>query len=183
MDNQRNIKLSKFLCLILRHKPDIVGIELDNRGWADVSNLLEGLYNAGKSISIERLKQIVETDNKNRFSFNETGDKIRANQGHSIKIDLGYNPEQPPEILYHGTAKRFVESILANGLEKKKRHHVHLSPDVGTAIKVGQRHGEPVVFTVLSGQMFNDGILFYLTENGVWLTEKVPIEYISILNL
>ncbi len=181
MTNNRNIKLSKYLCLILRHKPETIGIELDKHGWADVSKLLENLNKAGKNVSFGKLKEVVETDNKNRFSFNETCEKIRANQGHSIKIDLEYLAQQPPEFLYHGTAEKFVNSILKNGLKKQNRHHVHLSTDTETAVKVGQRHGKPFVLKVFSGKMFGDGHTFYLSDNGVWLTDEVPQKYLKPL--
>lgn len=182
MKNDKNIKLNKYLCLILRHKPETVGVELDKKGWTDVTLLIENLKKKGKIIDFKLLNQIVETDNKNRFSFNETFDKIRANQGHSIKIDLGYEAQQPPKTLYHGTATRLVKSILKNGLDKRNRHHVHLSLDVKSAIEVGQRHGEPFVFKVMAGQMFKDGIKFYLSENGVWLTDNVPVKYLKLIN-
>ncbi len=181
MANRSNIKLSKYLCLILRHKPEIIGIELDKNGWADVTELLEKMNQSGEMIDLHKLNEVVKTDNKNRFSFNETSDKIRANQGHSITIDLGYTAQKPPEFLYHGTAGRCAESVLKNGIEKKKRHHVHLSTDEETALKVGQRHGNPVVFMVSSGQMYVDGALFYLSDNGIWLTDFVPVKYLSLL--
>jgi putative RNA 2'-phosphotransferase len=182
MDNNKNINLNKYLCLILRHKPEIIGVELDKRGWTDVALLIENLKKAGKKINLELLKQIVDTDNKNRFSFDESYEKIRANQGHSIKIDLGYKTQQPPDTLYHGTAKRLVKSIMKNGLDKRNRHHVHLSLDVETAINVGKRHGEPHVFKIFAGQMFNEGFQFYFSDNGVWLTDNVPIKYLSHIN-
>jgi putative RNA 2'-phosphotransferase len=181
MNNNKNIKISKYLCLILRHKPETIGIELDNRGWADISQLIKNLNKAGKRINLDKLKEIVETDNKSRFSFNENLNKIRANQGHSIKIELDYHPQQPPEFLYHGTAERFVKSIYDKGIEKKNRHHVHLSQNIETAIKVGKRHGKPFVLKVLSGKMFKDGHTFYLSENGIWLTDKVPSKYLKSL--
>lgn len=180
MDNNKNIKLNKYLCLILRHKPEIIEVELDKSGWTDVTLLIENLKKKGKKINFELLKLIVETDNKNRFSFDESFEKIRANQGHSVKIDLGYKAQQPPEFLYHGTATRLVKSILKNGLDKRNRHHVHLSLDVETAIIVGKRHGEPYVFEIIAGQMFKEGFQFYFSENGVWLTENVPVKYLKL---
>ncbi len=179
MKNNNNIKLGKFLSFILRHKPDTIGIELDNHGWADVTQLIEKLNKTAKKIDLDTLKEVVETDNKQRFSFNANFDKIRANQGHSIKIDLDYLPQQPPEFLYHGTAERFVKSILETGIEKKNRHHVHLSSDTETALKVGQRHGKPFIFKVLAQEMFNDGYTFYLSDNSVWLTDEVPVKYLE----
>lgn len=181
MDNNRNIKLNKYLCLILRHKPEIIGIELDEKGWGNVDILIKNLNEKGKEIDFTLLKQIVETDSKNRFSFDESLKKIRANQGHSINIDLAYKSQEPPEFLFHGTATRLVKSILKSGLDKRNRHHVHLSLDVEAAIKVGQRHGEPFVFEVLAEQMFKDGFKFYLSTNGVWLTESVPVKYLKPL--
>lgn len=183
MENQRNIKLSKFLCLILRHKPETIGIKLDKHGWTDVSKLIENMNEAGKNLSLNKLKEIVETDNKNRFSFKENFKKIRANQGHSINIDLGYNPQQPPEFLYHGTAEKFVNSIFEKGLKKQNRHHVHLSVDTETAVKVGQRHGKPFVLKVFSGKMYKDGFKFFLAENDVWLTDNVPGKYLKASKL
>ncbi len=181
MKNNSNIKLGKFLSFILRHKPDTIGIKLDNHGWANVSELIEKLNQSGKKIDLDTLKRIVETDNKQRFAFNSDFDKIRANQGHSIKIDLDYLPQQPPEFLYHGTAERFVKSILETGIEKKNRHHVHLSYDTETALKVGQRHGKPFIFKVLAQEMFNEGYTFYLSDNSVWLTDEVPVKYLETL--
>ena len=183
MDNNKNIKLNKYLCLILRHKPEIIGVKLDISGWTDVAILIDNLKKKGKKINFEQLKLIVETDNKNRFSFDESFKKIRANQGHSVNIDLGYKAQQPPEFLFHGTATRLVKSIIKNGLDKRNRHHVHLSLDVKTAIIVGKRHGEPHVFKILAGKMFNEGFLFYLSENGVWLTDNVPVKYLSNQNI
>ncbi|HKJ81314.1 MAG TPA: RNA 2'-phosphotransferase [Ignavibacteriaceae bacterium] len=182
MANKNNIRLSKYLCLILRHKPDIIGIDLDEHGWADVTQLLEKMNQSGETIDLHKLDEVVRNDNKKRFSFNDTLDKIRANQGHSINIDLGYKAQRPPEYLYHGTAGRFAESILRNGIEKKKRHHVHLSPDEETAIKVGRRHGDPVVFKIAAGQMHGDGALFYLSNNGIWLTDYVAVKYLCVQN-
>ena len=126
------------------------------------------------------LKHIVETSPKQRFAFNETFDKIRAHQGHSVEVELGYNPQKPPTILYHGTGKNAVPQILELGLQKQSRHHVHLSVDIETAIKVGQRHGKPVVFEVFSEKMFKDKYEFYRSDNGVWLTDQVPAKYLKL---
>ncbi len=181
MNNNSNIKLSKFLSFISRHKPETIGINLDSNGWASVTQLIEKLNQVGKQIDLDKLKEVVETDNKQRFSFSVNLDKIRANQGHSIKIDLDYIPQEPPKFLYHGTAERFVNSILETGIVKKNRHHVHLSSDVETALKVGQRHGKPFIFKILALEMFNAGYVFYLSDNLVWLTDEVPIKYLSVL--
>lgn len=175
---KENIRISKFLSLVLRHKPEEIGIDLDSNGWTDVKALIEKTNQSGISLNFDILKHIVDTNPKRRFAFNETLDKIRANQGHSVEVELGYIAKQPPSILYHGTAEKNVASILQQGLRKGERHHVHLSADVDTAIKVGQRHGKPVVFEVKAEQMFDDKHEFYLSDNGVWLTEHVPAKYL-----
>ena len=166
---------SKFLSLILRHNPQVVGIELDEHGWADVEELCRRV----KSLDIATLEQIVATDEKRRYSFSVDKKLIRANQGHSIPVDVELEELKPPEILYHGTAKRFGASIIAQGLLKMSRLYVHLSSDVETAEKVGRRHGEPKIFLVESLQMFDDGYKFYRSVNGVWLTEHVPAQYLK----
>ena len=173
------MRISKFLSLVLRHQPEMIGIQLDASGWANVNDLLEKANKHGVKIDREILNHIVETNSKKRFAFNNTLDKIRASQGHSIEIELGYTSQKPPEILYHGTGEKSVPSILNTGLEKRGRQHVHLSSDIETAVKVGQRHGKPVVFIVLAGQMYEDKYQFFLSDNGVWLTDKVPIKYLS----
>jgi putative RNA 2'-phosphotransferase len=172
-------KISKFLSLVLRHQPETIGIKLDENGWVDVDELLKKSGVAGVKLDFETLKHIVATNNKKRFAFNDISDKIRASQGHSIAIELGCEPQVPPEILYHGTAISNVNSILSAGLEKRQRQHVHLSKDTETAIKVGSRHGKPVIFEVASLQMHNDGFKFFLSENGVWLTDLVPARYLK----
>ena len=134
---------------------------------------------SGIPLTFETLKHIVDTNSKKRFAFNDNFEKIRASQGHSVDIELGYTPQQPPDILYHGTGERSVPSIMKDGLLKHNRHHVHLSADKATAINVGQRHGKPCVFEVLSGEMFADNFVFYISENGVWLTEHVPAKYLK----
>ncbi len=170
--------MSKFLSLVLRHKPEEIGIELDKNAWADVAELISKMTVYGKNINFELLETIVQNDSKQRFTFNADKSKIRANQGHSVKVDLDYSEKEPPEFLYHGTARRFLNSILNAGLQKQKRHHVHLSCDVATANVVGQRHGKPVVLQIMAKQMFVDGFVFYKSKNGVWLTEEVPTKYI-----
>jgi putative RNA 2'-phosphotransferase len=170
--------LSKFLSLILRHKPETIGIELDENGWVNTNILLEKSNQYNHKIDFETLKIIVETNNKKRFSFSDNFEKIRANQGHSLDIELGYLPTKPPRILYHGTAEKNVNSILLHGLDKQNRHHVHLSQDIETAINVGKRHGKPFVFEIHSEKMYNDKFEFFVSENGVWLTGKVPTTYI-----
>lgn len=173
-------KLSVFISLILRHKPDAVGIQLDEHGWANVDELLNGINNTGRKIDMEILEEIVKSDNKQRYSFNEDKTLIRANQGHSIPVDVELEERQPPQYLYHGTAKRFLDSILSEGLKPMSRLYVHLSKDEDTAVKVGKRHGKPVVLKIRSGEMWNDGIKFYLSQNGVWLTKYVDEKYIDV---
>ncbi|MCH5585768.1 RNA 2'-phosphotransferase [Shimazuella sp. AN120528] len=178
MDDRKLKNTSKFLSLILRHQPELIGIKLDQNGWVSVSELLTACKTKGKLITMEELEFIVETNNKKRFSFDDKKLRIRANQGHSIKVDLGYKPKSPPDLLYHGTAKHYLEQIFKTGLHKKSRHHVHLSLSPETAKDVGKRHGVPVILTIYAYQMAQDGYLFYVSENGVWLTEHVPPKYI-----
>ncbi len=173
------VKLSKFLSLILRHKPETIGIQLDKNGWTDVQILLQKIQQSGKSIDLKTLQAVVANNDKKRFAFNINGSRIRANQGHSLKIELGYTPQTPPDILYHGTIERFLESIFQTGLDKRKRHHVHLSAEVATANMVGKRRGNPVILEINAQEMQEEGFLFYLSKNGVWLTEKVPVKYMN----
>ena len=168
--------ISKFLSLILRHKPETIGIELDAQGWADVDELINGMSKQGKRVTLADIEQIVDEDSKGRYSL-ENG-MIRANQGHSIKVDLGLTPKQPPKTLFHGTPEKFVEIIKQEGLKPMHRHHVHLSADVETAETVGARRGKPHIFTIKTAQMIADGFEFYQSENGVWLVDKVPPEYL-----
>ncbi|MEO6980479.1 MAG: RNA 2'-phosphotransferase [Mucilaginibacter sp.] len=172
-------KISKFLSLVLRHQPEVIGLILDENGWADVDELIAKCNSNGHKIDFATLKHAVETNNKKRFSFNDTFDKIRASQGHSVEIDLGYIATPPPKTLYHGTATKSVDAILLTGLEKRNRQHVHLSKDIETAAKVGQRHGKVFIFEVDAGQMQVDGFEFFISENGVWLTDNVPVKYLS----
>jgi len=173
-------QISKFLSLVLRHKPETIGVQLDESGWVNVDVLLEKTNAYGIRINLEMLKQIVETNAKKRFAFNESMDRIRASQGHSVAVELGYINQKPPEILFHGTAEKNVESILKTGIVNGTRQHVHLSADMETATKVGQRHGKPVIFIVSAVEMFNDDHVFFFSENGVWLTNFVPVEYLKI---
>jgi putative RNA 2'-phosphotransferase len=166
------------MSLILRHEPQKIELTLAHDGWADTNALIEGMNRAGYGITLEDLKEIVTTNNKQRFKFNDDYSKIRANQGHSIKVDVELKETEPPAILYHGTASRFIQSIKDGGLVAKSRLYVHLSADKETALKVGRRHGSPVVLTLNAAKMREDGFTFYLSENGVWLTESVPAEYI-----
>lgn len=176
MSNKKD-SMSKFISLVLRHHPDAAYIQLDEHGWADVEQLLLGIKKTGRKIDRETLEEIVRTDEKQRYSFNEDKTLIRANQGHSIPVDVGLREQTPPELLYHGTAVRFYESIQKQGLRPMSRLYVHLSKDVETAINVGKRHGKPIVLKIRSGDMYRDGVPFYLSENGVWLTRKVETKY------
>jgi putative RNA 2'-phosphotransferase len=179
MDTTKKLtEISKFLSLILRHKPEEIGIELDSGGWADVKQLVKGVAAKYPGFNSDILKEIVQTDEKQRYSFNEKRTKIRANQGHSIPVNLGLESVKPPKYLYHGSGKKYKDDIWRDGLLPKSRQYVHLSDDVETAIKVGKRHGEPVVFRVKSEEMYRRGFKFYRSVNGVWLTERVPCEYI-----
>lgn len=172
--------LSKFLSLVLRHQPETIGIQLDQNGWADINELIEKANNHGIEFDRETLNHIVETNSKKRFAFNDGYDKVRASQGHSVAIELGYTNQKPPKILYHGTGEKSVQSILDSGLIKRSRQHVHLSSDIETALKVGQRHGKPFVFKVLAEQMYLDNFPFFISDNGVWLTDNVPPKYLNL---
>ena len=174
-----NKHISKFLSLVLRHQPETIGLSLDENGWADVDTLLAGMNEKGLRIDRAVLEFVVASNAKQRFTFDETGNKIRANQGHSIEVDLNLQPVEPPEILYHGTSEKSVASILQSGLEKRERQQVHLSADAETAIKVGSRHGKPVVLEVLAGEMHRNGHRFFLSKNGVWLTGHVPVNFLK----
>lgn len=179
MTEQDKKRIGKFLSLVLRHDPGKIGIELDPNGWANVKELIEKCKQHRYHFSMEDLVEIVETNAKRRYSFNEKRNKIRANQGHSIDVDLGLTPVEPPQFLYHGTATRFLQSIHEQGIIKGSRQYVHLSQDRETATKVGARHGKVVVLTIQTGQMYQDGIVFYQSDNGVWLTDYVDVKYIS----
>ncbi len=179
MNEKKTKNISKFLSLLLRHKPETIGLTLDEQGWASVDELLSKLEQNRKGISFEELGYVVENNNKKRFTFNEDQSKIRASQGHSLKLDLGYTAIEPPEFLYHGTATRFIESIEKTGLEKRNRHHVHLSAELATAKDVGGRHGKPVILIVKSKDMHLSGHEFYQSKNGVWLTDHVPVNFIQ----
>jgi putative RNA 2'-phosphotransferase len=172
-------RTSKFLSLVLRHKPEEIGLTLDENGWASVEELIASANRAGRKLDRATVEQVVAASDKRRFALSPDGARIRANQGHSVDVDLALEPRQPPEILFHGTATRFLESIREQGLLPGSRQHVHLSLDEPTAIKVGQRHGKPVVLKVRAGEMGRAGIAFFCSENGVWLTEKVTGAYIE----
>lgn len=171
--------VSKFISYILRHNPSAVGIELDGHGWADVNSLISAICNSGRHIDMQALEEIVATDAKQRFSFNGDRTKIRANQGHSFEVDVGMELGVPPDILYHGTAEKYIDSIRKSGISKRNRNYVHLSKDVETAIKVGSRHGKPIVLKIDAKQMHEDGYVFLISANGVWQTEQVPFKYVT----
>jgi putative RNA 2'-phosphotransferase len=170
-------KTSKYISLILRHHPEVIGITLDDHGWADTAALIEGVSRT-HILTKEILEEIVRTDEKQRYSFNEDHSKIRANQGHSIPVDVELREAEPPEILYHGTGEKYTASIEQQGLLLKTRLYVHLSKDQETAVNVGRRHGRPAVYAVDAGSMHRDGHLFYLSANRVWLVKKVPVKYL-----
>ncbi|WP_271784256.1 RNA 2'-phosphotransferase [Aquimarina algiphila] len=172
-------QISKFLSLILRHNPGKIKLHLDENGWADVNELLSKAKRHQPILDFELLKEIVETNDKKRFAFNKDETRIRANQGHSIQIDLEYKPVRPPEFLYHGTVAKFMDAIREKGLLKMNRHHVHLSEERETATKVGSRRGKPIILNVRSGEMYTNGIEFFQSDNGVWLTDTVAPEYIE----
>ncbi|PIQ43703.1 MAG: RNA 2'-phosphotransferase [Gammaproteobacteria bacterium CG12_big_fil_rev_8_21_14_0_65_46_12] len=172
-------KASKFLSYVLRHCPDDIGLTLDRNGWAFISELID---KAKPQIVLTPalIKQVVETSDKQRFKISDDGQQIRANQGHSIKVDLELIPREPPAVLFHGTATRFLDSIKQEGLKPGQRHHVHLSADATTAKAVGQRYGKPVILKINSGSMSKQGYEFFLSDNNVWLTEHVPEQFISV---
>lgn len=173
--------LSKFLSLILRHKPEAIGITLDAHGWADVDMLLQGMQKAGKEMNRDILLEIVQNDAKGRYCLNADCTLLRANQGHSIAVDVELEQPPPPQFLYHGTALRFLSAIKAEGLRSMSRLYVHLSKEQQSAYKVGQRHGKPIILRVAATQMYQDGYPFYLSANGVWLTKHVPPQYLEQL--
>lgn len=172
--------ISKSLSYVLRHRPDSVGLELETGGWTTVEALLDAFNKAGKKLSMEILTEVVTQNDKQRFEFSDDGRRIRARQGHSVEVELGYEPAVPPSVLYHGTATRNLDSIFAQGLLKGRRHHVHLSTNKETMIQVAMRHGKPVLLVVQSAQMHAAGHEFFVTGNNVWLTEHVPSQFISV---
>jgi putative RNA 2'-phosphotransferase len=174
------IRTSKFLSLVLRHNPAEAGVTLDRSGWCDVDDLLKGAALRGFAISREELEAVVSENDKKRFEFSSDGERIRASQGHSVQVELDYEPKTPPEMLFHGTATKFLVSIGQIGLIKGSRHHVHLSSGIETARKVGERHGKPAVIPIEAGKMHRAGVVFFLSTNGVWLTDHVAPEYLRL---
>jgi putative RNA 2'-phosphotransferase len=173
------VRLSKFLSLVLRHNPGAIGIALDPHGWVDIDELLAAAQRRGTALDHATLLRIVAENEKRRFALSDDGRRIRASQGHSVAVDLGLEPAAPPELLYHGTATRFLDSIRREGLRPGSRQHVHLSADHATAVQVGRRHGQPAVLAVRAGAMAAAGFSFFRSANGVWLTNRVPPEYLE----
>ncbi len=179
MNEKKKTRISKFLSLVLRHRPETIDVEPDHSGWVRVDVLLRGCREVGRAMSFEQLQEVVATNDKKRFEFSADGAMIRASQGHSINVDLGYSAADPPEILYHGTAAGNIKAIKAQGLVKRQRHHVHLSPDAETAESVGRRYGRPIVLKVRAADLAAAGAEFFLSTNGVWLTDCVGPEYLQ----
>ena len=178
MDEKQRTQISKFLSLVLRHQPEAAGVVLDDAGWVEVDKLLQGCARAGRPISRAQLEEVVATSPKQRFALSTDGQRIRANQGHSVEVELGYAPATPPATLFHGTHEGVVGAIMGQGLLPMGRHHVHLSGDEHTASVVGARHGKSVVFVVDAAAMHAQGHTFFQSDNGVWLTDRVPVAYL-----
>lgn len=179
MDDKAKVRFSKFLSFALRHKPAEVGITLDEAGWTGVPEVLAAADRKGHRMTLDDLVEVVRDNDKRRFALNEDRTRIRANQGHSVQVELGYSVTEPPEFLFHGTVDRFLDSIREKGLLKGERHHVHLSKDRDTALRVGSRRGAPVVLRVQALEMHRSGVQFFVSDNGVWLTDHVPSERIE----
>lgn len=177
----RAVRISRFLALVLRHDPARIGLTLDAEGWADVDALLAAAAGHGLSVSRDELEEVVRGNPKQRFTLDAARSRIRANQGHSLDVDLGLRPVEPPPVLYHGTSRAVLPTILAEGLQPMGRRHVHLCADADTAVVVGRRHGPPVVVVIDSAGMQAAGQRFYRSVNGVWLTDHVPARYLSPL--
>ena len=181
MTNDKKLTtISKFMSLVLRHQPQHIGLTLNAAGWADVADLLARAGGAGRAITRDQLNEVVATSDKRRFALSDDGLRIRANQGHSVEVDLGLPPVTPPEFLFHGTASRFVASVMATGLERRSRHHVHLTEDVTIGRAVGARYGVPVILRIAAGEMAAHGHVFFRSANDVWLVEEVPARFIEV---
>lgn len=178
---QSRVSQSKFLSLVLRHQPELIGLVLDGEGWADLEQLLSAANAHGNALTDEDVRAIVAGSDKQRFALSADGRRIRAHQGHSVAVDLNLARAVPPDVLFHGTASRFIASIRAQGLVRGSRHHVHLSANEATARTVGARHGTPVVLRVDAGRMHAEGFVFFQSENGVWLVDEVPVTYLEFL--
>lgn len=183
MNEKRRTKISKFLSLVLRHAPESIGLTLGENGWLKVADLIEGCAEHGRSFTLSELREVVETNDKKRFEFNQSGDKIRASQGHSVAIEIKFEKRMPPAVLYHGTSEKNVGQIFKDGLQKMKRHHVHLSIDRETALKVGARHGKPIIFEVNTAAMLENDFEFFVSANNVWLIESVPPQFLRLITL
>jgi putative RNA 2'-phosphotransferase len=182
MNNKDKVKsISKFLSFVLRHEPQSIGLSLDEAGWASVDELLDKANAKGKRLDRSLLQHVIDTNDKQRFALSDDGTRIRANQGHSIEVTLGLPAMTPPDVLYHGTATRFLDSILATGLDRRNRHHVHLTESLATAKAVGQRYGKLVLLAVDAQRMSADGHVFHQSDNGVWLTDAVPTRYLRTM--
>ena len=181
MNEKQLVKISKYLSKHLRHQPDRLGLTLENGGWVKVDELLKACAENNFPIAFDELKEVVERNDKQRFSFDESGEKIRANQGHSVEVDLQLKKQTPPARLFHGTAEQNISMIRRHGLLKMARHHVHLSADTETARRVGARHGKPVIFAVDARAMLEKGFEFFVSENGVWLIASVPPKFLEVL--
>jgi putative RNA 2'-phosphotransferase len=181
MNAQELKKISKRLSYILRHRPDSVGLELHDGGWLDLNDLLDALRRTGDAVTLEVIERVVAENDKQRFEFSDDRSRIRARQGHSAEVDLGYEPATPPDQLYHGTATKYLDSILEQGLLKGRRHHVHLSTNQETMLQVGMRHGKPMLLRIDAKRMLAAGHEFFVTGNHVWLTDHVPPDYLTIL--
>jgi putative RNA 2'-phosphotransferase len=180
MNEKNKTKLSKFLSLILRHQPEAVGLTLEENGWISVNKLIEACAKNGRIFTRTELEEVVATNEKKRFAFDESGTKIRANQGHSVDVEIEFEEKIPPKLLYHGTAEKNLGIIYEQGLSKMKRHHVHLSGDVETALKVGSRHGKPVIFQINTEVMSAENFKFYVSANNVWLIDEVPPRFLKL---
>jgi putative RNA 2'-phosphotransferase len=173
--------ISKFMSLVLRHQPQAIGLTLDGAGWTGIDDLLARAATAGRNITRDQLNEVVATCDKRRFALSDDGLRIRANQGHTVDVDLGFAPLQPPTLLFHGTASRFLDSVLATGLERRSRHHVHLTADPATGEAVGRRYGKPVLLRIAAGAMAAQGHVFFCSANGVWLVDAVPAPFIEVM--
>jgi putative RNA 2'-phosphotransferase len=181
MNREQQKRISKRLSLHLRHEPETLGLTLESGGWVKIDDLIAAFSSKHFPITREQLETVVRENEKQRFSFDETGTKIRANQGHSTEVDLQLKPQTPPDVLYHGTATNVLETIFHEGLKRMARHHVHLSTDKEMMLKVATRHGKPVLLKVRAKEMVEAGHTFYLSENGVWLVETVPAKFLEVV--
>lgn len=181
LNPEQQKRISKRLSLHLRHEPEGLGLTLQEGGWVDVDELIKAFSKVHFSITREELEEVVQNNDKQRFAFDETKTRIRASQGHSVEVDLQLEPQTPPEVLYHGTAQKNLQAVLESGLKRMSRHAVHLSTDKETALKVGTRHGKPVMLRICAGEMHRAGHVFYCSANGVWLTDEVPTQWLEVL--